>query len=97
VVRCHATQTTSRIIQNPRRLTLSPPRDNQREKSARRRDIQNGDSSLLRFKARNRLFRLEDNALARAAVVNQVAADNRHRSIRETNGHLREIVDSREG
>lgn len=94
VIRRHATQPTSGIIQYARRLTLSAPRDNQREDPACRRDVQHSNRSFLRFEARNRLLGLENNALTRAAVVNQVTSDNRHRPVRESNRHLREIVDS---
>lgn len=94
MIRRHATQPTSGIIQYARRLTLSAPRDNQREDPACRRDVQHSNRSFLRFEARNRLLGLENNALTRAAVVNQVTTDNRHRPVRESNRHLREIVDS---
>lgn len=97
LVKRHTPQSATGIFQNTRRLALSPPRDHECQDSARRRDVKHSHSPGSRLKTGNGLLRLEDNALARTTIVNQIAADNRHRPVRETDCYLREIVDDRKG
>lgn len=97
LVKRHTPQSTTGIFQNTRRLALSPSGDHECQYSARRRDIKHSNGPVLCFKTGDGLLRFEDNALARTTIVNQIAADNRHRPVRETDCYLREIVDDRKG
>lgn len=96
-VQSHASQTTSRIFQNPRRLTLSSPCDDKSQDPTRRRDVKYRDSATLCLQARYGLLRLENNPLPRPAIVNQITPDDRHGAVGKSHRDLRKVLDNCKG
>lgn len=93
LVKCHAPQRATGVFQDTCRLALSPPRDDKCQNPARCRDVKNRHSSVLRFETGDGFLRFKDNALSRATIMDQIAANNGYRSVCETDRYLRQIVD----
>lgn len=92
-VKRHAPQRATGVFQDTGRLALSPSRDHKCQNPARCRDVKDRHSSALRFETGDGFLGFKDNALSRATIVDQIAANNGYRPVGETDCYLRQIVD----
>ena len=92
----HAAGAAAHVLERPGGLALAAAGDGQGQDAAGRGQVERGGAALAELDAGDGLRGLEHGALPRAAVVDQVAAHQRHGAVGETDGQLREILERRE-
>lgn len=93
LVHRHAPNTTPGILDRLGRLAVTLSRDDQLQYPRCGGNEQGRQSRLdMELDARDRLVRLVDDALLRAKVVDQVAADNSNSAIGEPDRNLRQVL-----